>query len=91
MTVLPNSLDPHTASAETPTIDPAQRIRLLPAGPALYRVADSAGRILGHLSVIDHPLGARFAALRYQPALARFRSLGDFWTADEAVGVLRGS
>jgi hypothetical protein len=91
MTALPRSLDPQTANAEPPAVDPSLRVRLLPAGPALYRVADSTGRILGHLSVIDHPLGARFTALRYQPALARFRSLGDFWTTDEAVGVLRGS
>jgi hypothetical protein len=91
MTASPRSLDPLTATAEPPAVDPALRVRILPAGPALYRVADSTGRILGHLAVLAHPLGARFAALRYQPALARFRSIGDFWTADEAVGVLRGS
>lgn len=71
-----------------PAVAACLHATLAPAGPGLYRVRVRGGRVVGHVAVRDHPLGARYEALRYQVALAAFRSLGDFWSADDAVAAL---
>jgi hypothetical protein len=52
-------------------------------------VLDSSGLAIGHLQVVAHPLGLRYRARRFHTATGRFRDLGDFWSADEAVASLR--
>jgi hypothetical protein len=47
------------------------------------------GRIIGHLQHRDHALGSRWAARRYRDGIGGFRTVGEFWTVDEAVSALR--
>ncbi|CDK01517.1 hypothetical protein MIC448_70018 [Microbacterium sp. C448] len=72
-----------------PTPSPALRVRLTPAGPALWRVLDAAGRIVGHLHRLDHTLGSRWSARRYRDGVKGFRTVGEFWSVDEAISALR--
>ncbi|SBS70726.1 hypothetical protein [uncultured Microbacterium sp.] len=70
---------------ERPTVPAA--VRLLPVGAGLWRVLDDAGRAIGHLAAREDD--ARFAALRFHAGSARFREVGSFWSAAEAVECLR--
>ncbi|WP_100810805.1 MULTISPECIES: hypothetical protein [unclassified Microbacterium] len=65
------------------------RVHLIPVGPTLWRVVDMTGRIIGHLQHRDHALGSRWAARRYRDGVGGFRTVGEFWTVDEAVSALR--
>ncbi len=61
------------------------------AAADLWRVLDSRGRVIGHIQAVADPLGLRYRARRYHAATGRFRDLGDFWAADDAVGCLRAA
>lgn len=77
---------------EVPYTSPAlssKRERLVRASDHLWRVQDTAGRILGHLRVVADPLGLRYRAERLHLATGAFRLVGDFWRADDAVQALR--
>lgn len=74
---------------ETPALSASAREHLQPAGRALWRVVAAQGRVLGHLAAVDHPLGNRFVARRYHPAAGKFRDIGEFWSADDALECLR--
>lgn len=76
-------------AATPPAPSPGLRVRLAPAGPALWRVLDGTGRIIGHLHQLDHALGSRWAARRYRDGVVGFRTVGEFWSVDEAVSALR--
>lgn len=65
------------------------RESLVRAGAALWRVVAPGGRVIGHLRILDHPLGMRFRAERLHVATGRFLEVGEFWSADEAVASLR--
>lgn len=79
---------PASATAP-PAPSPGLRVGLSPAGPALWRVHDMTGRIVGHLRRLDHALGTRWTALRYQEGIGGFRAVGEFWSVDEAISALR--
>ena len=64
-------------------------VRLASAGPALWRVLDPTGRVLGHLQAIPGPQGVRYRARRFHAAARAFLDLGDFWSAEDAVETLR--
>lgn len=72
-----------------PSPDPGLRVRVAPAGPALWRVLDATGRIIGHLHELEHALGSRWAARRYRDGVGGFRTVGEFWSVDDAIGALR--
>jgi hypothetical protein len=72
----------------TPRIDERTQ-RLIRAADDLWRVVGDTGRVIGHLQALIHPLGLRYRARRYHPAIGRFLDLGDFWSADEAIEALR--
>lgn len=74
-----------------PRLSAGARERLQRAGQDLWRVLDPSGRVIGHVQSFSHPLGERFRAMRYHPLSTRFRELGEFWSADEAVAALRYS
>jgi len=81
-----------TALPEVPLATPilsSRRETLVRAGDHLWRVQDSAGRILGHLRVVPDPLGLRYRAERLHLATGSFRLIGEFWTADEVAQTLR--
>nr|WP_201469683.1 hypothetical protein [Microbacterium hydrocarbonoxydans] len=67
----------------------SRREHLTRAAAHLWRVQDSSGRTLGHLRIVNDPLGIRYRAERLHLATASFRLVGDFWRADDAVAALR--
>lgn len=73
----------------TPRLPADTHEQLQQAGPAMWRVLGSRGLVLGHLAAITHPLGIKFAARRFHSATGRFRDLGEFWSADDALECLR--
>lgn len=65
------------------------RERLVRASAALWRVVDRGERVLGHLRALETPQGTRYRAERYHRASDRMIEVGAFWSADDAVAVLR--
>ena len=72
----------------TPQLE-SKREHLVRASEQLWRVHDDTGRVLGHLRIVTDPLGLRFRAERLHLATGRFRIIGEFWRADDAVQALR--
>lgn len=75
--------------AATPVLASATRVRLVRAADSLWRVLDSTGIVIGHLQGVTSESGVRFRARRYHAPTRRFRDIGDFWSADDAVDCLR--
>jgi len=63
--------------------------RLVPVADRLWRVVDGSGRALGHLQQRGAGKHARFAARRFHAASGRFRDIGEFCRAAEALECLR--
>ena len=63
--------------------------RLLPAAPALWRILDRSGRVIGHLQAVRQGSDIRYRARRYHAPSRAFRDLGEFWSADDAVECVR--
>lgn len=78
-----------TNPVEAPPLERPGGFRLTGAGPALWRVLDASGRVIGHLQAVAHSQGVRYRARRFHTATRAFRDLGDFWSADDAVDCLR--
>ena len=64
-------------------------MRLDAAGPALWRVIDRTGLVIGHLQALADDAGLRYRATRFNARTRAFRALGDFWSPDDAVECLR--
>lgn len=77
------------APYRAPGLASGAAVRLAFAAPALWRVLDASGRVLGHLQAVPDSRGMRFRARRFHPASRAFRDLGDFWSPDDAVDCLR--
>jgi hypothetical protein len=82
------TLDRTSPLERTPALGGA---RLVPAGDRLWRVVSASGGIIGHLGVSGEGAARRYLALRYHPLDRRFRELGSFWSAADAVECLRWS
>lgn len=67
----------------------AAPVTLASAAPALWRVIDANGRVIGHLQAVAVGKDLRFRARRFHAVSGVFRDLGDFWSADDAVDCLR--
>lgn len=63
-------------------------VTLATAGPALWRVIDRSGRVIGHLHARGAGADTRYRARRFHAASGRFRDLGEFWAPDDAVDCL---
>lgn len=74
-----------------PHLRTTRGVRLVRATADLWRVVDTSGRVIGHLQLVPHPLGRRCRARRYHAPTSRFRDVGDFWSADDAVAALRAA
>lgn len=61
------------------------RQNLIKVSDNLWRVCSADARIIGHLRVIEHPLGTRYRAERLNLHSGTFRNIGEFWNADDAV------
>ena len=72
----------------TPQLE-SKREQLVRASEQLWRVQDTAGRILGHLRIVADPLGLRYRAERLHLSTGAFRIIGEFWRPDDAVQALR--
>ncbi|HWM16966.1 MAG TPA: hypothetical protein VNP97_10305 [Microbacterium sp.] len=79
------SLVLETPPPGTPHLARIAGIRLVSAAPALWRIVDRSGRVIGHLQAIDHDQGVRYRARRFHAPTRAFRDLGEFWCADDAV------
>jgi hypothetical protein len=75
--------------AETPTLARARNVRLVPAAPALWRITDSTGRVIGHLQAVPEGRDIRYRARRFHARSRAFRDIGEFWSADDAVECVR--
>ena len=79
----------HLTTEAAPTLSSATRVRLTPAAPALWRVVDAGGRVIGHLAARAEGTGTRYEARVLQAQTHTFRPVGEFWSADDAVDCLR--
>ena len=79
---------PPEVSYATPQLA-SPREQLIRASDQLWRVQDKAGRILGHLRIIPHPMGLRYRSERLHLVTGSFRLVGEFWSPDDAVQSLR--
>lgn len=84
----PSPLGPNDALTITPRLQ-SHREHLTRAAENLWRVQDAQERIIGHLRALWHPLGVRYRAERLNLATGTFRSIGEFWSPDDAVSALR--
>ena len=79
----------HMVPQAAPLLARATPARLVRASDALWRVLDAKGIVIGHLLAIPSDGGIRYRARRYHTPTRRFREVGDFWSADDAVNCLR--
>lgn len=75
--------------ASFPPLDRRVGVRLDFAGPALWRVVDHAGLVIGHVQTLVGDAGVRYRAKRFHARSRAFRALGDFWSPDDAIDCLR--
>jgi len=71
-------------SSTTPHLTRAVDVRLVPAGPLLWRIVDR-GRAIGHLQAVREGADLRYRARRFHAPSRAFRDLGEFWSVDDAV------
>lgn len=76
-------------SPDPPVVPPGTPVRLVLAAPALWRVSDRSGRVIGHIQALAEEAGIRYRARRYHTATRAFRELGEFWSAGDAIDCLR--
>ena len=64
---------------------------LVAAGPLLWRVQERRGRILGHLRAVRDASSeaVHYRAERFDAVRGRFRTVGEFRSADDAMQSLR--
>ena len=74
---------------DTPVVPPGASVRLAAAAPALWRVIDGSGRVIGHLQALTAGAGVRYRARRFHAASRAFHELGEFWSAGDAIDALR--
>jgi hypothetical protein len=72
------------SSSATPHLSRAINVRLVPAGPLLWRIVDH-GRAIGHLQAVREGADLRYRARRFHAPSRAFRDLGEFWSVDDAV------
>ena len=82
------SLTVSSVSSGIPHLSRVRNVRLVPAAPALWRIVDRSGRVIGHLQAIGAGGDVRYSARRFHPPSRAFRELGAFWSADDAVECL---
>lgn len=73
----------------TPQPAPGIPVTLAAAAPALWRVVDRGGRVIGHLQALAVGSGVRYRARRFHAATRAFLELGEFWSLDDAIDCIR--
>jgi len=74
-----------TPAADAPQLSRVRSVRLVRAAPALWRIVDRRGLVIGHLQAISRGADVRYSARRFHAPSRAFRELGEFWSADDAV------
>ena len=74
---------------DAPAVPPGSSVRITPAAPALWRVSDARGRVIGHIQALAEDAGVRYRARRFHAASRAFRDLGEFWSSGDAIDCLR--
>ncbi|MCP2636731.1 hypothetical protein K0817_009160 [Microbacterium sp. HD4P20] len=77
------------AELATPRVPSGIPLRLAAAAPALWRVIDRSGRVVGHLQALSEADGIRYRVRRFHPPSRAFLDLGEFWRIGEAIDCLR--
>ncbi|GAA3209973.1 hypothetical protein [Microbacterium terregens] len=72
-------------TSDAPALSRVRSVRLVRAAPALWRIVDRHGLVLGHLRAIGQGAELRYSARRFHAPTRAFRELGEFWSADDAV------
>ncbi len=67
---------------------PVTNSRFVAVASDLWRVIADDGRVIGHLGRVADGEHVRYRALRYHPGRGRLISIGEFWSADDAVQCL---
>jgi hypothetical protein len=83
------SLLHETPAVDSPGLSPTKNLRLVAAAPALWRVLDRSGRVIGHLQAVVQGHDIRYRARRFHAPSRTFRDIGEFWSADDALDCLR--
>lgn len=83
------SLTTETAPAGIPNPLRTRGVRLVAAAPALWRIVDAGGRVIGHLQAVRQGHDIRYRARRFHAPSRAFRDLGEFWSADDAIECVR--
>ncbi|MFB8386643.1 hypothetical protein ACFC3F_05815 [Microbacterium sp. NPDC055910] len=83
------SIQLHPPVAVAPRPRRPTPLRLASAAPALWRVLDPTGRVIGHVQARNSTGGTRYRARRFHVGSRAFRDLGDFWSIDDALDCLR--
>lgn len=78
-----------SAPISPPAVAPGVPVLLADAAPALWRVIDRSGRVIGHLQALGQGGSVRYRARRFHAASRAFLELGEFWSAADAIDCLR--
>lgn len=74
-----------TSLCALPLSTRAANVRLVAAGPLLWRIVDRVGRVIGHLQAVRDGSDIRYRARRFHAPSRAFHDLGEFWSVDDAV------
>ena len=68
---------------------PAAGTAVVPVGESLWRVTRPTGEVLGYIERVAEAAGDRFRAKRMIVSQQRVDSIGEFWSADDAIQCFR--
>jgi len=80
-----------STSASRPVFTPRAGVTLVELNDSLWRVTRPDGDVLGYVESLPEVAGTRYRAKRMIVSQQRFVSVGDFWSADDAVECFRAS
>lgn len=75
-------------TAAAPLEHPVRGTAVVPLANGSWRVTRRDGTLLGNVEPVNEERGTRYRAKRFTRD-RRFRAIGEFWTAHEAVDALR--
>jgi hypothetical protein len=78
-----------TSPTSTPAVPDGVPLQLRPVAPALWRVLDRRGVVIGHVQAVAQAGGTRYRARVFQVSSRAFLDLGEFWSAPDALDCLR--
>ncbi|PPF20636.1 hypothetical protein [Rathayibacter sp. AY1A7] len=55
----------------------------------LWRVSTGSGAVVGHIELVEDPLGERYRARLLRAGMPAGAELGEFWSVDDAIEVFR--